>query len=65
MVVLRVAGYQVPVMAGLLVELFGNVGGVEFRHNGPILLKVGTTCKTTLMVILAVLAFWPVEGVNI
>jgi hypothetical protein len=34
-----VAGFQVPVI--LFVEVNGNAGGVEFRHNGPIPVKVG------------------------
>jgi hypothetical protein len=28
-----VAGFQVPVIGGLLVELVGNGGGVEFMHT--------------------------------
>jgi len=37
------AGFQVPEMAGTLVELIGKVGGVEFWHKGPIAAKVGVT----------------------
>jgi len=34
--VLIVAGFQVPVMEGVLFELIGKGGGVLFKHNGPI-----------------------------
>jgi len=34
--VLTVAGFQVPVIAGVLVELNGSTGAVLFWHNGPI-----------------------------
>ena len=37
--VLIIAGFHVPVMP--LVEVNGNAGGIEFRQNGPIALKVG------------------------
>jgi hypothetical protein len=35
------AGLQIPVIAGLLVELVGRAGGVEFWQSGPIWVKVG------------------------
>jgi hypothetical protein len=41
-VVLIVVGFQVPEIVGLFVELAGNKGGDEFRHNGPICEKIGT-----------------------
>jgi len=41
--VLIVAGFQVPEMAGTLVELVGKGGGVEFWHKGPIAAKMGVT----------------------
>ena len=39
--VLIVAGNQVPVMVGVLVELVESVGAVLFWHSGPIAAKVG------------------------
>ena len=39
--VLIVVGNHVPVMAGVLVELVGNVGAALFWHSGPIAAKVG------------------------
>jgi len=46
-----VAGFQVPGMVGVFVELTGNVGGVEFRQRGPIWVKVGFVCGLIRMVI--------------
>jgi len=60
-----VAGFQVPAMGGLLVELVGNAGGVEFRHNGPICLNAGLICVTTWIFMVAEAAHWPVFGVNL
>ena len=39
--VLIVAGDQVPVIAGVLVELAGNAGAVLFWHSEPIAVNVG------------------------
>ena len=39
--VLIVAGDQVPVIAGVFVELAGKAGAVLFRHSDPIAVKVG------------------------
>ena len=39
--VLIVAGDQVPVIAGILLELVGKAGAILFNSNGPIELKVG------------------------
>ncbi len=47
-----VAGNQVPVMEGLLVELLGSAGGVEFRHSWPIWVKVGVIWVTIEIFIL-------------
>jgi len=45
-------GFQVPVIGGLLVELFGNTTGVALRHMGGIGTNVGRTggSITTLIV---------------
>jgi hypothetical protein len=44
MAVITAAGFQVPVIAGELVELVGKAGDIEFWHNGPIWVKTGVTC---------------------
>ncbi len=60
-----VVGFQVPVTVGELVELVGNAGGVEFRHNGPIGLKVGVICETISILIVVVVTHCPAAGVNV
>ena len=40
-VVLIVAGLQVPFIAGVLIEFNGSEGAVLFRQSGPIAVKVG------------------------
>jgi len=52
-------------MGGLLFELAGNFGGVDFRQSGPIWVKVGVTSGTIVIFIFAVVAHWPVLGVNV
>ncbi len=64
-VVLMVAGLQVPVIAGLLLELAGNVGGVEFRHNGPILVKEGVISEFTVIFMVVLLPHWPGFGLKV
>jgi len=59
-----VAGFHVPGMAGLLVELAGNFGRFAFRHNGPIWAKVGVTFGVMVRVALKVVAHWPAAGVK-
>ena len=49
--VLMVAGFQVPVIGGLLVELVGRTGGVELRHNGPMAVKVVVVCGVIVILI--------------
>jgi hypothetical protein len=51
-----VAGLQVPVMAGVLVELVGNAGAVEFWHSGTICVNVGIIEGVTTIFIVAVVA---------
>jgi hypothetical protein len=42
-------------MAGVLFELAGNAGAVEFRHSGPIGVNVGTIeVVTTISIVVAV-----------
>jgi hypothetical protein len=54
--VLIVAGLQVPVIAGIFVELEGNAGAAEFRHSGPICAKVGVNAEVTTISIVVVFA---------
>jgi hypothetical protein len=63
--VLIVAGLQEPVIAGVLLELAGNRGAVEFRHSGPIGANVGIICGSTVIIKVAVVAHWPAVGVNV
>ncbi len=58
-------GLQVPVMAGLFVELNGNKGAALFWHNGAIDAKVGVTGARISMETLAVPAHCPASGVNV
>ena len=53
--VLIVAGLQVPVIAGIFVELDGKDGATELRHRGPICVKVGTIAVvTTISIVVGV-----------
>jgi hypothetical protein len=54
--VLIVAGLQVPVIAGILVELAGKDGGAEFRQSGPICEKVGVKAEVTTISIVVTTA---------
>jgi hypothetical protein len=63
--VLIVAGLQVPVIAGRFVELNGNDGAVEFRHNGPICVRVGVILVDTTISIVVGAAHWPAIGVKV
>ena len=62
-VVLTVAGLHVPVM--LLSEVAGRTGAVEFCTNGPTWVKVGVTGAVITIFMVAVVAPWPVVGVNV
>jgi hypothetical protein len=59
------AGLQVPVIAGMLVELAGRAGGVEFWHSGPIWVNVGVILVVTRIFIVAVAAHCPAFGVKV
>ncbi len=61
---LIVVGLHVPVTGGLLPELMGNTGGIEFMHKGPIRGKVGTISVTISIFIVVVEAHFPLEGVK-
>ncbi len=60
-----VAGFQVPVTVGELVELTGNAGGVEFMHKGPIWVKVGVIGRPVSIFMVVVLAHCPAAGVKV
>ena len=46
-VVLMVAGLQVPVM--LLFDVVGNAGAVAFWHSGAMVVNIGISCGLTVM----------------
>jgi hypothetical protein len=52
--VLIVAGFHVPVIAGIFVELSGRTGGAEFRQSGPIWVNVGVMDVAITISIVAV-----------
>ena len=54
-----------PVMAGELVELVGNVGAGSFLHTGAIALKVGIINGLTVTVIVMGFAHSPPLGVKV
>ena len=56
MAVLMAGGLHEPVTAGLLVELAGRAGGVEFWQSGPMGVKVGVISLVTTMSMVTVLA---------
>ncbi len=60
-----VAGLQVPVIAGVLVELVGRAGATLFRHSGPIASNSGTVGLVISMSRVAVVAHWPAVGVKV
>ena len=57
-------GLQVPVIAGVFVELVGSVKGSPLQI-GAICVKVGVTGGFTVTVIVAVVAHCPDAGVNV
>ena len=61
--VLMVAGLHVPVMP--LLDVAGNAGAVLFWQSGPIVLNVGVSCGSTVMINVPVVAHCPVAGVNV
>ena len=54
--VLIVAGDQVPVIAGILVELAGSTGAALFWHSGPIGAKVGVMLLVVVISIVTTVA---------
>jgi hypothetical protein len=63
--VLMVAGFHVPVIAGIFIELAGSAGAVEFWHNGPIAVNVGVMFGLTVIVNVFDVAHCPVFGVKV
>jgi hypothetical protein len=62
-VLLTVAGFQVPVMP--LVEVVGKTGAAVPLHIAAIALNVGVTNGLTVTVIIFVVAQSPAVGVNV
>ena len=60
-----VAGLHVPVIDGIFVELAGNDGAMEFRQRGPICVNVGVILEVIRILIVAVVAHCPAEGVKV
>ena len=58
------AGLQVPVIAGVFVELLGSVKGSPLQI-GPTCVNVGVTGWFTVTVMVAVVAHWPLLGVKV
>ena len=61
--VLIVAGLHVPGIP--LFDVAGRAGAVLFWHSGPIAVKVGVICGSTVMLSVAVIAHWPADGVKV
>ena len=64
-VLLIVAGLHVPVIAGVLVELAGNIGAVVPLQKAGIAAKVGVVGVVTVVVKVAVVAHCPAVGVKV
>ena len=62
-VVLFNAGDQVPVIP--LLEVVGNGASIPPKQIGATCVNVGITCEFTVIVIVAVVAHCPAEGVNV
>lgn len=59
------AGFQVPVIAGKLVELKGKVVGVVFSQKGPMAAKLGVIEFDMVISIVVVPAHCPASGVKV
>ena len=59
------AGFHVPVMAGVFVELPGSAGAALFWHRGPIAVKAGAIEAVTSISIVLTVAHWPDAGVKV
>ena len=62
---LIVVGLQVPVMAGILVELAGRAGATDPWQSGPICVNVVVMELVTTMAIVVVAAHCPAAGVKV
>jgi hypothetical protein len=65
MAVLMAGGLHEPVTTGLLVELVGSTGGVEFWQSGPMGLKVGVISLVMTISMVTALAHCPAAGVKV
>ena len=64
-VLLTVAGFQVPVIAGALVDDAGNVGAAPFAQIAVNGANVGVTFGVTVCTNVVVAAHTPAAGVNV
>jgi hypothetical protein len=62
-VVLMVAGFQVPVIP--LVDVNGNAGATEFWHSGPMIANVGMIWLVIVTLNCTVVPHCPGSGVNV
>ena len=60
-----IAGLQVPVIAGLFVEVVGNAGMDAPAQYGPTAVNVGVTFGLITMSSVVVTAHCPADGVNV
>jgi len=63
--VLIIAGIQVPVMAGLLVEDNGRIPGTASLQYGPNCVNVGKIGASIVIIIVTTLAHTPASGVKV
>ena len=58
-------GFQVPAIGVKLFEFAGKLGFAAPKHNGPIVVNVGVTGASIVMLKVVVVAHWPAVGVNV
>ena len=61
--VLIAAGVQVPVIP--LLDINGNTGATEFKHNGPMAVNTGVICTSMVIFNVVDVAHWPAVGVKV
>ena len=62
---LIIAGIQVPVIAGLLVEDNGRIPGIASLQYGPNWVNVGKIGASIVIIIVTILAHTPAFGVKV
>jgi hypothetical protein len=64
--VLIFEGFQLPVIAVVLVELVGKFGAIVFKQIGPNCAKVGVVLGAFISISTVVIeAHWPASGVKV